>query len=87
MTKAERQKFNELILEIGCLIVVASPGSQPGYSCSKKLDDITIEDMKSQIAFLRICVKYNLLDVESCRRENISLLEIIDHPGGQGIDG
>jgi len=85
MTQKERQKFNNLILEIGNLISIVDPGSQTHPSCSKNLDDITIEDMIDLAVFLRIYIKYNLLDVEACRRENRSLLEIINNPGGQGI--
>lgn len=84
MNNKERQKFDELILEIGSLIDLINPSARAEQSFQKKLSDITLDDMKGQVGFLRIFVGYVLLDVEACRRENSSLLEIIDHPGGQG---
>lgn len=74
-------KLNELVREVGGmekpdtekLTELAEKAAQ-GHMRLKK----TVDNLQESLDYLRVCVKYQLLDLEATRRENEYLKSLLD---------
>jgi hypothetical protein len=78
MTIVERQKLTEIELELETLMAVICPSFTEFINHKFDLQNLKPDDVKETIGYLRVYIKYTLLDVEAERRLNSSLLKIIE---------
>ena len=74
-------KLNELVKEVGGIIELPyknlSMPSTKGSGGHKQLQK-SIDRLSESIDYLRICIKYQLFDLEATRRENKYLRKILE---------
>jgi len=74
-------KLNELVNEFGS---VADPRGQKLALLAKKAHEShkelqkSVENMQESLDYLRICIKYQLFDLEATRRENTYLRKLLE---------
>jgi hypothetical protein len=76
-------RLNELVKE---LTGVAEPrgikSAMPGEVQDSKLSTEEISSIQESLDYLRICVKYQLFDLEATRRENKFLRQLLEEREG-----
>ena len=88
MDEAQLQdKLKELVKEFGgaAELQYAKLDIPPtvGGENLKKLEK-SVNNLQESLDYLRICIKYQMLDLEATRRENEYLRKILGENGGQG---
>ena len=74
-------KLNELVNEFGS---AADPRGQKLTLLAKKAHEShkelqkSVENMQESLDYLRICIKYQLFDLEATRRENTYLRKLLE---------
>ncbi len=83
------QKLNELVKEMGAatepqtnkLTKLAKEAHENHQKLKKSIDRL-----QESLDFLRICIKYQLFDLEATRRENAYLKKLLEQHGKNNTD-
>ncbi len=81
-----QDKLKELVKEFGGaaeLQYTKLDASPEGKENQRKLER-SINNLQESLDYLRICIKYQLFDLEATRRENQYLRKILGEKGGRG---
>jgi uncharacterized protein YlxW (UPF0749 family) len=80
-----QEKLNELVKEVGgsadlpyCKLAMLARQAQENQ---KKLEN-TVNNLQESLDYLRVCIKYQLFDLEATRRENTYLRKILEEKNG-----
>ncbi len=74
-------KLNELVKEVGGVVdpkyKKLSILAQKTQDSQKKLQ-LSVDSLQESLNYLRICIKYQLFDLEATRRENVYLRKLLE---------
>ncbi|HUW19198.1 MAG TPA: hypothetical protein VMW16_07850 [Sedimentisphaerales bacterium] len=79
-------KLNELVQEFGC---IADPQHKKLAMLAKQARDShkqlqkSVDRLQESLDYLRICIKYQLFDLEATRRENQYLRRLLEERDSQ----
>lgn len=80
-----REKLNELVKEVAgsagvhyCKLAMLA---RQAHENQKKLEE-TVNNLQESLDYLRICIKYQLFDLEATRRENSYLRKLLEEKSG-----
>lgn len=80
-------KLKDLVKEFGGVVDTQNgkPAmlSQQASESQKRLEK-SVNNLQESLDYLRICIKYQLFDLEATRRENDYLRKILGENGNQG---
>jgi hypothetical protein len=80
-------KLKELVKEFGGAAEIQyTKLNMPPTGCgeSQRKLERSVNDLQESLDYLRICIKYQLFDLEATRRENEYLRKILGDTSGQG---
>ena len=77
-------ELNDLVKEVGGLTgtekLTLSMLSEQSYKNRKRLEK-NVNILQGSLDYLRLCIKYQLFDLEATRRENMYLRKLLEEQG------
>jgi hypothetical protein len=82
MTKIEKKQFANLVIELENVLMILNPEVRfeaPSLGVDNvDYSGITVESVHELAKALRVTARYNRFDLEACRREIASMIQIIN---------
>jgi len=80
-----QEKLNELVKEVGGLADLRyyklAMLARQAHESHKKLEE-SVNNLQESLDYLRVCIKYQLFDLEATRRENNYLRKMLEEKNG-----